>query len=94
MVKQLNDNAGKAIERAKRPEGVWKPLDHGVSAGEGTGAAEGGKGEEKGIYWVQNITNMQKITKIVLTGGPCAGKTTALAKVKEHFTSRGYAVYA
>ena len=37
---------------------------------------------------------MQKITKIVLTGGPCAGKTTALAKVKEHFTSRGYAVYA
>lgn len=37
---------------------------------------------------------MQKITKIVLTGGPCAGKTTALARIIQHFTYRGYAVYA
>lgn len=32
------------------------------------------------------------ITKIVITGGPCAGKTTALAHVKDHFTARGYTV--
>ena len=32
------------------------------------------------------------ITKIVITGGPCAGKTTALAHVKAYFTARGYTV--
>lgn len=32
------------------------------------------------------------ITKIVLTGGPCAGKTTALVKIIEHFSSLGYQV--
>ena len=30
---------------------------------------------------------MNTIKKIVLTGGPCAGKTTALVKVIEHFSS-------
>ena len=33
------------------------------------------------------------IKKIVLTGGPCAGKTTALVKIIEHFSSRGYKVF-
>jgi len=33
------------------------------------------------------------ITRIVLTGGPCAGKTTILARVKDHFTELGYHVY-
>lgn len=37
--------------------------------------------------------NMQKVTNIVLTGGPCAGKTTALAKITQYFTYRGFAVY-
>ena len=32
------------------------------------------------------------IEKIVITGGPCAGKTTALAHIKAHFTARGYTV--
>ena len=36
---------------------------------------------------------MKDIKKIVLTGGPCAGKTTALVKVIEHFSSRGYKVF-
>ena len=36
---------------------------------------------------------MKDIKKIVLTGGPCAGKTTALVKVIEHFTSLGYKVF-
>ena len=36
---------------------------------------------------------MSKITKVVLTGGPCAGKTTALAKVVEHFSNLGYQVF-
>lgn len=35
---------------------------------------------------------MSQITKIVLTGGPCAGKTTALAKIVQYFTYRGFAV--
>ena len=37
--------------------------------------------------------DMNTIKKIVLTGGPCAGKTTALVKVIEHFTSLGYKVF-
>ena len=30
---------------------------------------------------------------IVLTGGPCAGKTTALARILQVFTNRGFAVF-
>ena len=33
-----------------------------------------------------------KITKIVLTGGPCAGKTTALNWIDNYFSNRGYIV--
>lgn len=36
---------------------------------------------------------MKDIKRIVLTGGPCAGKTTALVKVIEHFSSLGYKVF-
>lgn len=34
------------------------------------------------------------ITRIVLTGGPCAGKTTTLAEIINHFTAKGYQVFA
>ena len=37
--------------------------------------------------------NKNDITKIVLTGGPCAGKTTALVRIIEHFTGLGYQVF-
>lgn len=37
---------------------------------------------------------MIETKRIVLTGGPCAGKTTALARIIQYFTDRGYAVYA
>lgn len=33
------------------------------------------------------------IKKIVLTGGPCAGKTTALVNITEHFSNLGYKVF-
>ncbi|MDY6122259.1 MAG: ATP-binding protein [Porphyromonas sp.] len=36
----------------------------------------------------------KNITRIVITGGPCAGKTTALVKIIERFTDMGYLVYA
>ncbi|MBR2651173.1 MAG: AAA family ATPase [Clostridia bacterium] len=32
------------------------------------------------------------ITKIVITGGPCAGKTTALSRIQSTFTELGYKV--
>lgn len=35
---------------------------------------------------------MAKINKIVLTGGPCAGKTTAKVAIQEFFTNKGYSV--
>ncbi len=38
--------------------------------------------------------NMKDIKKIVLTGGPCAGKTTALVKIIDHFSSLGFKVFA
>lgn len=33
-----------------------------------------------------------RITKIVITGGPCAGKTTAMSRIQEEFERRGYRV--
>lgn len=36
----------------------------------------------------------KNIIRIALTGGPCAGKTTALAKIIERFSDLGYLVYA
>lgn len=35
---------------------------------------------------------VKKITKIVLTGGPCAGKSTAMSWIQNAFTERGYTV--
>lgn len=35
---------------------------------------------------------MQEITKIVITGGPCAGKTTAMNWIQNSFTRKGYTV--
>lgn len=32
------------------------------------------------------------IKRIVLTGGPCAGKSTALSKIEDYFLEKGYAV--
>ena len=34
----------------------------------------------------------QKITRIVITGGPCAGKTTAMSWIQNAFTQKGYKV--
>lgn len=34
----------------------------------------------------------KQITKIVITGGPCAGKSTALTWIQNEFTKRGYEV--
>ena len=34
-----------------------------------------------------------EIKRIVLTGGPCAGKTTALVRIIEHFSSLGFKVF-
>lgn len=35
---------------------------------------------------------MKSITKIVITGGPCGGKTSALERIREVFTKEGYNV--
>ena len=34
-----------------------------------------------------------KNLKVVLTGGPCAGKTTAIEEIEKEFTEKGYNVY-
>lgn len=33
-----------------------------------------------------------EISKIVITGGPCAGKSTAMSKIQKEFTRKGYLV--
>ena len=33
-----------------------------------------------------------EISKIVITGGPCAGKSTAMSKIQNAFTQMGYKV--
>jgi thymidylate kinase len=35
---------------------------------------------------------MSNITKIVITGGPCGGKSTALSRIESHFSGLGYRV--
>jgi CYTH domain-containing protein/predicted ATPase len=37
-------------------------------------------------------SNTKRIVSIVLTGGPCGGKTTAKAKIKDYFEPRGWRV--
>ena len=36
---------------------------------------------------------MYKHLKIAITGGPCAGKTTAMQKIVQEFTEKGYKVF-
>ncbi len=38
------------------------------------------------------VNQKKEITKIVITGGPCAGKTTAMSWVQNAFTDLGYHV--
>ena len=38
------------------------------------------------------LNREQKITRIVITGGPCAGKTTAMSWIQNAFTKKGYLV--
>ena len=40
----------------------------------------------------QQLKKKVKVTKIVLTGGPCAGKTTASTWINNYFSERGYTV--
>ena len=38
------------------------------------------------------LSSEKQLTKIVITGGPCAGKTTAMSWIQNAFTKMGYAV--
>ena len=33
------------------------------------------------------------VINLVLTGGPCAGKSTGLSRIEQELTNRGYKVY-
>ena len=39
-----------------------------------------------------DASRKQTITRIVITGGPCAGKTTAMSWIQNAFTEKGYLV--
>ena len=45
------------------------------------------------IFADRFIKTMENIKRIVLTGGPCAGKTTALVRIIEHFSNLGFKVF-
>ena len=42
---------------------------------------------------VRSTTTYKRVQKFVLTGGPCGGKTTALARLREFLEERGFRVY-
>ena len=44
------------------------------------------------LLQIKQNDNIKKIHKIVITGGPCAGKTTALSWIQNAFTDLGYNV--
>ena len=41
---------------------------------------------------IREEETQMEITKIVITGGPCAGKTTAMSWIQSNFTKLGYTV--
>ena len=41
---------------------------------------------------MEEAPRRQSITRIVITGGPCAGKTTAMSWIQNAFTQKGYLV--
>jgi len=40
------------------------------------------------------IGEENKVYKIVITGGPCGGKSTSLTKIQDEFTKRGFRVFS
>lgn len=44
------------------------------------------------LLQIKEAKNKKNITKIVITGGPCAGKTTAMSWIQNMFTDLGYHV--
>ena len=44
------------------------------------------------LLQIKEVENKKNITKIVITGGPCAGKTTAMSWIQNMFTDLGYHV--
>lgn len=67
-------------------KGLSRP---GVKASTGLALALGISVEEL----LNHVTSDVRISKIVVTGGPCAGKTTAHSWIQNAFTEKGYAVY-
>ena len=46
----------------------------------------------EGLLTLREEKNKVEISKIVITGGPCAGKTTGLSWIQNAFSTRGYQV--
>lgn len=42
------------------------------------------------LLQIREGARQMEITKIVITGGPCAGKTTAMSWIQSNFTKMGY----
>ena len=54
-----------------------------------TGDSRNERGRTPGC---QGTCPLDTISKIVITGGPCAGKTTGMSRIRKAFTERGYTV--
>lgn len=44
------------------------------------------------VFYLITRDRQKQVTKIVITGGPCAGKTTAMSWIQNAFTERGFTV--
>ena len=49
--------------------------------------------EQVGSHEIRNNTEFP-IYKIVITGGPCAGKTTSLGRIRKEMSEKGYRVFS
>ena len=53
----------------------------------------GGKGNLVPIPTLPAGSSNARVTRVVLTGGPCGGKSSCLSSVEQHLTELGYHVY-
>ena len=72
-----------AIPLARRPVSP-----HSASASDWAGSSQ--PAMNKGDVLV---TSSNDVTRIILTGGPCGGKTSALAHLKAHFEAQGVRIF-
>lgn len=92
---QKNISQKEAAARSQISSGRLSRLEHGrasITEEELTNLASVYEVSPDQLRQLEKESDEPRITKIVLTGGPCAGKTTAMSWIQNAFLKRGYRV--